>query len=93
MRRAISRIAIAVGLIGLGWVAGTAQAPQPDFELIVDAPAGKTSVQCVRGCELMWVERGVNPNDNPMSTFTFGCEGLVPRNRCSSARIGGWIKH
>ena len=91
MKRAIVRCAIAVGLVGLGWVAGRAQAPQPDFELIVDAPVGQTSIQCVRGCELMWVERGINPNDTRRSTFSFGCEGRI--DRCSSAKIGGWITH
>ena len=91
MKRTFSRIVVAAGLIGLGWVIGSAQVSEPDFELIVNAPVGQTSVQCVRGCELMWVERGINPNDTPRSTFSFGCEGLV--NRCSSAKVGGWIKH
>jgi hypothetical protein len=90
MKRAISRCAIAIGLIGLGWVAGKAQVSEPDFELIVNAPVGRTSVECVRGCRLMWVERGVNPNDTRQSTFSFGCEGRV--DRCSSAKIGGWVK-
>lgn len=84
------RVAIAGLLIGLGWAIGRAQTRQPDFELLIDAPAGDTSIQCVRGCELMWVERGVNPNDMPRATFSFACRGLV--RHCSSGRIGGWLK-
>ena len=37
MKRAFSRFVVAAGLAGLGWVAGTAQVSEPDFELIVDA--------------------------------------------------------
>ena len=33
--------------------------PRPDFELIVNAPAGETRIECVRGCGLLWVERGI----------------------------------
>ncbi|MGH9160065.1 MAG: hypothetical protein ACRD2X_08765 [Vicinamibacteraceae bacterium] len=91
MGRRVLCVAVAVALIGLGWTAGKAQAPAPDFELIIDAPAGQTSVQCLRGCELMWVQRGVNSNDTPQSTFSFGCRGAAVE-RCSSAKIGGWIK-
>ncbi|MPY90791.1 MAG: hypothetical protein GEU99_23125 [Luteitalea sp.] len=90
MGRTVLRGAAAVALIGLGWAAGKAQTPQPDFELIINAPAGQTSVECLRGCELMWVERGVNPNDTPRPTFSFGCRGASVE-RCSSAKIGGWI--
>jgi len=89
MNRIVARIAIATALIGLGWAAGKAQNAQPDFELIVDSPAGETSVTCARGCEMAWVERGVNPAAKPTSTFTFKCNGQV---RCSSYKIGGWIK-
>lgn len=91
MGRKISRAAVTVALIGLGWVLGRAQASQPDFELIVNAPAGETTVQCARGCDLVWVERGINPNAMPMPTFTFACRGERVE-RCSSARIGGWVK-
>jgi hypothetical protein len=88
MRRLVFRGAIAAMLIGLGWVAGRTQTPQPDFEIVVDAPVGETSVECRRGCELAWVERGINPAATPQRTFTFKCSGIY---RCSSARIGGWL--
>jgi hypothetical protein len=78
-------------LVGLGWAVGKAQTSQPDFELVVTAPAGETNVECRRGCELVWVERGINPNAKPQSTFTFSCSGGGAQ-QCSSARIGGWVK-
>jgi hypothetical protein len=89
MDRTVVRIAIAAGLIGLGWAAGKVQTAQPDFELIVNSPAGETTVTCVRGCEMAWVERGVNPAAKPMLTFKYNCSG---QERCSSYKIGGWIK-
>jgi hypothetical protein len=89
MKRVLLRLLIAAGLIMLGWAAGRAQTSTPDFELIVNAPVGETTVECSRGCELAWVERGVNPSARPMPTFRYGCSGT---ERCSSAKIGGWIK-
>ncbi len=89
MRRTAVRLVVAAMLIGLGWAAGMAQTTKPDFELVVDAPAGDVSVTCAKGCDLAWVERGVNPNATPTQTFTFGCGGPV---RCSSGKIGGWIR-
>jgi hypothetical protein len=90
MQRTALRVAISALLIGLGWTVGKAQTTQPDFELIVTAPAGETTVECRRGCELVWVER-VNPAARRLSTFTFECSGGSVE-RCSSARIGGWVK-
>jgi hypothetical protein len=91
MIRTILRIAVAIALVVVGWAAGQAQPAAPDFEIIVNAPAGETTIECVRGCNLAWVERGVNPNATPKQTFTFACGGAgVPR--CSSARVGGWVK-
>ena len=86
MRRVAVRTVMALLLVALGWAAGRAQTPQPDFELIVDAPSGQTNVVCKRGCELAWVERG---HQTATGQFTFACKGT---ERCSSYRIGGWIK-
>jgi hypothetical protein len=93
MSRRTIRLAIAAGLIGLGWAAGKAQTGQPDFELIVDSPTGETSVTCVRGCEMAWVERGFDPDPaiKLIPTFTFKCSNSLGL-RCSSGKIGGWIK-
>lgn len=91
MARILVRFIIAVALIAAGWVAAKAQPSTPDFEIVVDAPAGETSITCKRGCNLAWVERGVNPNSTPIRTFAFKCGGGPPEGRCSSATVGGWI--
>jgi hypothetical protein len=88
MIRTSLRIALAAALVGLGWVAGQAQTSQPDFEVVVNAPSGETTIECVRGCDLAWVERGVNANAIPTQSFRFACNGA----RCSSYRVGGWVK-
>jgi len=80
------KIVVACGLVGLGWAAAKAQTSSPDFELVIDAPGGGTNVDCVRGCTLMWVERGVNPQATPTRVFTFACTA----SRCGSGRVGGW---
>lgn len=90
MIRSSVRLAAVAACIGLGWVTGRAQTSAPAFEIVVDAPAGETTIQCVRGCELSWVERGVSPNAQSKATFTFRCN--APGGRCSSHKVGGWLK-
>jgi hypothetical protein len=89
MSRILVRSVLAVILIFLGWAVGRAQTTAPAIELLVDAPGGETTIQCLKGCELAWVERGVNSNVTPNPTFTYRC--TAPR--CSSGRIGGWLSH
>jgi len=89
MLRLLIRALIAAILIASGWIAAKAQPTAPDFEIVVDAPAGETTIQCKRGCNLAWVERGVNPNATPTATFTFRCGGGGAM-RCSSFAVGGW---
>ena len=91
MLRSSVYVLIATTLLMVGWIAGKAQTLSPTFELVVNAPAGETTVECVKGCELAWVERGVNPNAIPKPSFTFKCSGAAV-TRCSSARVGGWIR-
>jgi hypothetical protein len=86
MVRRLLQLAVALALLGTGWVAARAQTPAPDFELVVDAPGGQTIITCVRGCKLMWVERGI-PNGTATPSFQYACTA----SRCSSARVGGWI--
>ncbi len=88
MKRRCRQVVVALALIGMGWAAARAQTPAPDFEIVVNAPTGQTTVQCVRGCGLMWIARGVNPNSQPTEKFTFSC--TAPQG-CSSSRVGGWI--
>jgi hypothetical protein len=90
MARIVLRAALASALMGLGWAAAKAQTPLPDFELVVDAPAGDTSMECRRGCTLLWVERGIPEGATPRQTFSFRCGGGGVQ-RCSSSRVGGWI--
>ena len=92
MGRTVVRVLLAVALIGMGWTIGRAQGSVPNFELRIDAPTGRTNVECVRGCKLAWVERmvpgTVTPGD---TTFTYACGGGPADSRCPSGRIGGWI--
>jgi hypothetical protein len=91
MRRTVVRIVLAVLLVTLGWAAGRTQSLDPDFELVVTGPPGAIGVECRRGCVVSWVERGVNPNARPMTTFSFSCKG-DGLTSCSSGRIGGWLR-
>ena len=85
-------IPTALVMLLVGWAAGRAQGPgEPAFEIRVNAPGGETTIECVRGCTLAWVQRGVNPNALPQSTFTYSCTGAAAPPRCSSGRVGGWI--
>jgi len=89
MKRFVVRLAIAGFLVMTGWVLAKAQQSQPDFEIVVSAPAGKTTVECRRGCGLSWFERGLNPKASTMKTFDFGC---TSGDRCASGVIGGWLE-
>jgi len=59
MIRTSLRIATVAALVGIGWMAAKAQTSEPNFEIVVSAPSGETTIECVRGCELSWVERGL----------------------------------
>jgi hypothetical protein len=87
MIRKVFITSLAVALIFLGWIAGRSQTSEPDFELVVDAPAGETVVECVRGCDLRWVERGNRAAAGRDRKFVYSC-GAV---RCGSGRIGGFV--
>jgi hypothetical protein len=87
----LGRIAVQVGiamtLVLAGWALGRSQAVTPDFEVVIDAPGGETTIQCVKGCKFAWVGRGINPNAARIANFKYACTG----ERCSSGRIGGWL--
>jgi hypothetical protein len=91
MKRAALRLLVAIALVAMGWTIGQAQGSDPSFELRIDAPIGRTNVECVRGCQLAWVERAVPGTVSPnKATFTYMCSNS-PSGRCESGRIGGWI--
>lgn len=97
MRRLLKRAALALVLVGAGWAFARAQTDTPSFELTVDVSvdggASGATITCVNGCTLAWVERGVNPNSRPTSTFTFGCNNASGTPAaCASGRIGGWLR-
>jgi hypothetical protein len=89
--RVVFRVALAFTLMGLGWAGAKAQTSSPDFELVVDAPVGETSIECRRGCSLLWVERGIPDGAIRQQTFSFSCGGGGVQ-RCSSSRVGGWVR-
>lgn len=92
MARIVVRFALAAALVMTGWMAGGAQTAQPDFEISVETTLGdsaETTIKCVKGCGLSWVERGVNPRASVMPSFTFRC---TPPQSCPSGRVGGWLQ-
>jgi len=87
----IRRVIVASVLIGLGWAAARAQAPQtPDFELSVTMTSdGKATIECLRGCGLQWTERLVPNRAEAKPSFSYGCGNAA--DKCPSGRIGGWL--
>lgn len=88
------RILLVSGLMLLaGWTVGRAQTSSPDFEFVVTTVSSdtgmNTSVECVKGCKLSWVQRGVNPRAAQLTSFDFSCKGGT---HCPSGVIGGWIQ-
>lgn len=92
------RFLLVSGLMLLaGWTAGRAQTSAPDFELVVSTKATDTgmdtTVECVRGCKLAWVQRGVNPRAARLSSFEFSCNGNgTGVSQCPSGIVGGWLQ-
>jgi hypothetical protein len=91
MIRMAVRLLLSAALVGIGWSVGRAQTTAPEFELVIDAPAGRTNIECVRGCQMAWVER-MTPNSVITTQPTFSYECSNSQNRCGSGRIGGWVK-
>ena len=94
MPRMALGLTLAAVLVMAGWMAGRAQTTAPDFVLVVETKQGDptettTTIRCVEGCGLTWIERGLNPNSSVMPQFSFRC---APPQTCTSARVGGWIQ-
>ena len=90
MKHLIARVVVAGGLMGVGWVAGTAQAGPGDFEVRIDAVAGTTIVECVRGCKLIGSRDVLNPRAGQMRTYDFSCTSST--GRCEASVIG-FLQH
>lgn len=93
MRRLLVRIAFAAALIAFGWAAGKAQGVQPDFELIVRAPAGEVTLECRRGCGLTFAEQQDGrpakfSGGSVQPVLTFGCSR---QEQCPSVTVAGWV--
>lgn len=83
--------AIVFASLATGWVAAKAYAPEPDFELLVDAPVGQTHIKCIKGCTLLSLETQ-RPDAKPTPSFSIGCGGSSVL-RCPPEKVGGWIAH
>ena len=103
MSRFAVRVLIVAALIGVGWAVGRAQSVPSDFELMVSAAAGETSITCVRGCSLTWAP--VNPpKDGPVEIHVPAAtlRGYLNSNAAQSClaaswspqncKIWGWVK-
>ena len=75
-------------LIGLGWTVGSAERPQPEFMIAIDAPAGETRVECLSGCKLVGARDLPNPRAGFMKVYSYSCSG-VSVQRCE-AKVAGW---
>jgi hypothetical protein len=85
------RVLITLALVGFGWAVGRAQTPDPEFTLAIDAPAGRTTVRCVRGCKLQGARDRGNPNAALMTNYWYTCSG-GDVTRCG-AQVNGWLIH
>jgi hypothetical protein len=85
----IARIALL--LFGTGWIAGgIAQDIQPEFVLMVTAPAGETTIRCIKGCSRLEFTRTDYAPDPKPQKFEFGCRGSNV-TRCSSGKVAGYL--
>ena len=87
MRRRTIQMVVALSLVASGWLAGRARTPAPEFTLAIEAPEGRTIVECVRGCTL---QNGRGGNGAPTENYWFECKG-ASLGRCS-ATVNGWLK-
>ena len=68
MRLTVLRVAVALGLVIVGWSVGKAQTTVADFEIAIDAPRGDLKLMCQKGCD--WAKDGATQ----LSTITFQCQ-------------------
>ena len=91
LMKIVLRAVTVAALVGLGWMAGKAQTPEVgDFQIKIDAPAGFTTVECVRGCTLQGARDAGLPPDPNKRTYAYGCSGQGVE-RCTGA-ANGFVK-
>jgi len=86
---AIRKALLSLALLALGWTVGYAQRSEPQFTLLIDAPAGETTIECASGCALIGSRDLGNPNAGRMKKYGYGCSGRS-FERCS-ASVAGWL--
>jgi len=82
------RVVWAFILITLGWTAGAATRPEPEFMIAIDAPAGRTRIECLSGCNLMGARDLPSVGAVPMKAYWHECSGASVQ-RCK-AQVAGW---
>jgi hypothetical protein len=82
---------IGLSLLAFGWAVGRARtpAPAPEFTLTIEAPSGRTTITCVRGCRLQGGRDEGNPSNAPTTKYFLECSGV---ERCN-ATVNGWLKY
>jgi hypothetical protein len=94
-RSLVRTFALSLALVTVGWILGHAQAsvppplPDPAFELLVTAPGGDISVQCIRGCAVR--EKPSVNNPVHLARPAQAEVGWACKQRCS-LEVHGWIK-
>jgi len=79
----------ALVLIGLGWVVGAAERPEPEFMIAIEAPVGETRLECLSGCKLVGARDLPNPRADQMKVYSYGCSG--PDVQHCRAQVAGWL--
>jgi hypothetical protein len=89
MRRKAIYTVMGLSLLAFGWAVGRASTPVPEFTLTIEAPSGRTTITCVRGCRLQGGRDEGNPNNVPIAKYSVECSGV---ERCN-ATVNGWLKY
>ena len=74
---------------GMGWMAAKAQTSEPNFEVVVNAPSGETTIECVRRL------RARMGGARPQPEFEADEDLHVQvrwRLQVLIARVGGWVR-
>lgn len=91
MRHKTIQTVVALLLVAFGWAVGRAKTPAPEFTLRIEAPSGRTTVTCVRGCTLQGGRDEGNRNTGTMQEYWFQCSDNSPGG--CRATVNGWLKH